>query len=599
MLLILIITIHVFTYFHFLKDIKNKNIILNKNNTGIVLLDHNNNPFFSFDGGVHKKNIRINEISIHMQKAVIASEDKDFFHHSGYSVKSIIRAAFTNITRHNIESGASTITQQLVKNTILNSDRDISRKLKEIILSQEIEKKYAKNDILEMYLNSVYFGEGVYGIENASNYYFSQKAKNLSLNQAAFLAAILPSPSSFSPFREDINKITLKKNRVLQKMHEQNYISKEQLHHALNTDLIFHRQNLGLNQNAPHFALMVRDELIKKYGEEYIYRSGLRVKTTINLDWQKKAEQFLASQLKKIEINKASNGSVVIIDSGTGEIKALIGSANWDNPRNGKVNLATTPRSIGSSFKPIIYATALEEGLITPFTNLQDIPTTFNGTYRPQNYDRKFRGSVTIRRALANSLNIPAVQVMQKLGIKKAIESTKKFGITSLKDPSNYGLSLVLGSGEITLLEITGAYAILANEGIRQQPINILEIHNKHGEKIFIHKPTPQKVISPETAQTITSILSDNKARAEVFGDLLSLSKIAALKTGTSENWRDSLTIGYTPDLAIGVWIGNNDNTSMDAVAGSIGAAPVWISLINELPQKYYNTTIVNLPPTP
>jgi 1A family penicillin-binding protein len=597
-ILSLIVIIPVFTYIYYAKDLKSKITILNKNDTGIILLDHKNQPFFTFFQAKYKKQIPLSEIPVIMQKAVIASEDKDYYKHTGFSFKSIMRALHMNATSKKLYGG-STITQQLVKNVLLNPERSITRKIQEIILAQELERKYSKDEILEMYLNSIYFGEGVFGVENASKFYFAKSAKNLTLNESAFLTAILPSPSALSPFTGNKKELQTRKNMVLRKMHSQDYITESQLQKALASDLIFKRQNLGLNQKATHFALMVRDELIEKYGEEFIYRSGFRVKTTINLMWQKTAEEALAKQVNNLKFNNATNGSVVIIDPATGQLKVMVGSVSWDDPENGKINLATTPRSVGSSFKPIIYAAALEEGLITSFSTLHDTPTTFLGGYRPLNYDRSFRGPVTVRRALANSLNVPAVEVMQKLGVKKAIEMSNKFGINSLKNPDNYGLSLVLGSGEINLVEITGAYAVFANNGIRNEPVSILEITNKQGEKIFAHQPAPQKVINPDTAQTITSILSDNKARTEAFGDLLNLPKIAALKTGTSENWRDSLTIGYTPDLAIGVWIGNNDNTPMDGIAGSLGAAPVWISLINQLPQKYYNTTIVNLPPTP
>lgn len=580
------IFIPIFTYIYFAKDLKDKNSIMNKNDTGVILLDRQNRPFFTFYQAKYKKFIPLSQIPKTMQLAVIASEDKDFYNHSGFSLRAIIRAMTMNLTTKDQLYGGSTITQQLVKNALLNPNKNITRKLQEVVLAQEIERKYAKFEILEMYLNSVYFGEGTFGVENAAKYYFNKNTTALNLNEEAFLAAILPSPSSLSPFRGNVEHVKNLKNIVLKKMNEQKYITDDQMGKAINKPLIFHQGHKDINVIAPHFALMVRDELVKKYGEEFISRSGFRVKTTLNLTWQETAEKAVADQIINLHGNNVSNGAAVVIDPRTGEIEALVGSVNWYDDKFGKMNLATAPRSMGSSFKPIVYSSAFEQGLITPETILHDEPTTFEGGYKPNNYDRKFRGNVTVRRALANSLNVPSVEVMQIVGLHNALGMAKRLGITSLKNPSNYGLSLVLGAGEVGLLEMTGAYAVLANQGVKHAPTTILEIYNKQEKKIYTYVPIPKKILTPEVASIITSILSDNKARAEVFRDLLTTSQSAAVKTGTAEDWRDSITIGYTPNLAIGVWIGNNDNTPMDGIAGSLGAAPIWKTLIQSLPSS-------------
>lgn len=588
LILLLIITISIFlsTYFYFAKDLKDKNTIINNNDTGVVLLDRNDRPFFTFYQTKFKKFIPLSRIPKTLQQAIISSEDKNFYHHSGFSAIAIIRAIFLNLTSRNQLFGGSTITQQLVKNSLLTSKKELIRKIQEVILAQEIERKYNKNEILEMYINSVYFGEGAFGIENAARYYFAKKPEDLNLNEVAFLAASLPSPSLFSPKNGDIKQINSRKNIVLKKMYGQGYISTIQLKQFTNMPLEFHAPVPDINIIAPHFSLMIRDELVAKYGEEFISRSGLRVKTTLNLDWQKKAEKAVADQVKNLSGDNVSNGAAVILDPQNGEILAMVGSANWYDNKFGKMNLAVAPRSMGSSFKPIIYSAALEKHLITPLTILHDVPTTFDGGYSPLDYDRKFRGNVTVRRALANSLNIPAVEVMQKVGLPEALEISRRLGISSLTDPSNYGLSLVLGAGEVSLLEMTGVYSVFASQGIFNKPAGILEIYDKQGKQIYSLSLKPKRVLAPTVTSEITSILSDNKARAEEFGNLLTTSVPAAVKTGTAEDWRDSLTFGYTPEITIGVWIGNNDNSPMDGVAGSLGAAPIWKNLITQFSAK-------------
>lgn len=581
----ILVFIPIFTYLYFVSDLSSKDAIMNRNSTGVILEDRTGKPFFTFYSAHPKDFVPLSDIAENAQHAIIASEDKDFYHHPGFSIRGILRSMYLDILNRDTAFGGSTITQQLVKNALLSPEKSFLRKYQELFLSQEIERRYSKNEILEMYLNSVYFGEGAFGIEDAAMTYFGKHASQLTLAESSMLAGILPSPSALSPISGDKNAAKQHQEIVLQKMVEQGYISNEQKQQAENTELSFTNAKQDINSEAPHFALMVRDELIKEYGEQRISRSGFKVRTTLDLSDQDAAENAVSNQVARLAGDNATNGAAVVIDPKNGEILALVGSKDWFNEGFGKVNMAITPRSPGSSFKPIIYSAAFEKMLISPATILKDEPTTFAGGYKPLDYDRKFRGDVTVRRALANSLNIPAVEVMDMVGIPDGLDMAKRLGITTLKSPSDYGLSLVLGTGEVKLTELTNVYATFANEGTQYPITTILEIDDKNGQKIYNYTPTPQQVISPEVSFLITSILSDNVARAEEFGSALTISRPAAVKTGTAEDYRDALTLGYTPSLAVGVWVGNNDNTPMDQIAGSLGAAPIWRSLMETILQ--------------
>lgn len=600
--------ITIFTYIHFASDLAPRENLINHNDTRLKLFDSKNRLFFTFYDAKLKKEVSLSDIPKITQLAIIATEDKDFYSHPGFSPLAIARALFNDLQGKSLSYGASTITQQLVKNSLLNPRKEILRKYQEIILSNELERRYSKNQILEMYLNSVYFGEGSFGIEEAANTYFDKQAKNLSLAQSAALAAILPAPSRLSLLDGDLSEIKSRQKIVLEKMVGQKFITAQQKDEALKEDLEIKLHQSDLNSTALHFAFMVRDELIRQFGEEAVARSGFKVKTTVDLDWQKYAENSVAKHVETLRKNHATNGSAIVLDPKTSEIKAMIGSKNWNNDIFGKVNIALSSRPPGSAFKPIVYIKAFEDNLITPATILRDEPTTFanfdedkffatfptrtaalaalgkdpNAFYKPVDFDRRYRGPVTVRRALANSLNIPSVAILKKVGIEKALDSAKNLGITTLKDPSDYGLSLVLGAGEVKLLELTNAYAVFASGGYKNNPTSILEITNKRGESIYRYTPDPQQVVDEKYAFLISSILSDNKTRAEIFGNSLNISRPAAVKTGTTEDFKDAWTIGYTPSLVVGVWVGNNYNEPMDGIAGSLGAAPIWKDLIEE-----------------
>ncbi len=575
-------TIPVVTYLYFSNDLHSKESIMNRNDTGIILLDKNNQPFYAFYQAKTKTFVSLSDIPIHTQRAIIAAEDKHFYSHVGFSIQAIIAALIADIKKGSISYGGSTITQQLVKNSLLSPQRNFFRKTQEIILAQEIERRFSKKEILEMYLNSVYFGEGAFGIEEAAKTFFGKHVKDITLAESALLVGLLPSPSNLSPHIGNAQAAKARQRYVLTNMLEERYITQEEKNKAEKTELVFNRNGREVNSTAVHFALYVKDLLVKKYGEERISRSGFKVYTTIDIAWQKYTESVVSQNVEKLKVNNATNGSAVVIDVPSAEVRAWVGSRDWYDETNGKVNMVTAPRSPGSSFKPIIYAAALEKKIITPATILRDQPTTFTGNYKPLNYDRKFRGPVTVRRALANSLNVPSVEVISRLGVSEAIDKAKDFGITTIKDPSNYGLSLVLGAGEVNLLEMTNVYATFAREGKWQEAVAIRSIQDKLNHKIYQNNPSSRQAVSKGEAFLISSILSDNRARTEVFGNLLTISRPAAVKTGTSEGYRDALTLGYTPSLAIGVWVGDNDYKPMDNIAGSLGAAPIWKSLMEK-----------------
>ncbi len=591
--LIILLLIPPLTYLYFAKDLKDKETIINRGKTGLTLLDRDGQQFFTFFQPKEIRYIRLDQIPEHTKQAVIAAEDKNFYTNPGFSIRGIARAFVTNLFAGRIVEGGSTITQELAKNVFLNSGRNYLRKYQELVLAAELNRRFSKEDILEMYLNSVYFGEGAFGIENAALSYFGKTASDLTLEESALLVAILPAPSAFSPLSNDDTEALRRQKIVLDEMVEDGYISQTEANQTAGNELSYNPQDITKNNNlAPHFAVYIKNVLIEKYGEERIIREGFKVTTTLDSAKQEFAETTVKNRVLALRSSNASNSAAIAINPQNGEILVMVGSYDWFDEEYGKTNMALIPRQPGSSFKPIIYADAIERRLITASSILEDEEKTFPGNYEPKNYDERFRGSVTVRRALANSLNIPAVEVMEKVGVKNGLNRAEDFGITTLKNESDYGLSLVLGTGEVPLLEMTAGYAALANSGIYHKPKAIIEIENKYGEVIdqrkwyeklfsFFRDSESKKSISEETAFIISHILSDNNARAETFGGSLTVNRTAAVKTGTTEDYRDALTIGYTPNLAIGVWVGNNDNSPMNNVAGSLGAAPVWRNLMN------------------
>jgi 1A family penicillin-binding protein len=523
------------------------------------------------------------QISPHLINATVATEDARFWHHPGVDPIGIVRAIFQNVKGGGIVSGASTIPQILVRNVLLSpeerTEQTLLRKVREAVLASEVSRRYSKREILEIYLNEVNFGNLAYGVEAAAETYFGKKAGDLTLAEAALLAGLPQAPAYWDPYA---NWEGAKRRQavVLDLMVEASYISQAEADAAKAEPL--NLQPRQLDVKAPHFVTWVQQLLEQKYGADVLYRSGLRVTTTLDSRLQAIAQEEAQAQVAKLQDRHVTNAALVALKPDTGEVLAMLGSADFNNEEiDGQVNVALRPRQPGSSIKPINYVTAFEKGW-TPATLIWDVTTQWVGAggepYIPKNYDGKEHGPVLVRQALAQSLNIPAVKTLEFVGLPAMLDTARRMGITSL-NRTDYGLSLTLGGGEVTLLELTGAYGVFANGGKRVPPVAILKIEDAAGRVIEEYQPpAAEQVISPQHAYLITDILADNQARAPIFGanSPLKLSRPAAGKTGTTDDYRDGWTVGYTPDLVAGVWVGNADNTAMKGVAGAGGAAPIW-----------------------
>ncbi|HJP80884.1 MAG TPA: PBP1A family penicillin-binding protein [Candidatus Saccharimonadales bacterium] len=569
------------TYIYYYNDIADQERLMNRNNTGVVLKDRNGETFYSVGRAEHHDMTQLADISDNVKHALIASEDKDFYNHNGFSIYGIGRGIYGTITNQPQYGGGSTITQQLAKNTLLSSDQTFLRKYQELAISVAIEQRYSKDQILQMYLNSAFFGGTTFGIDEAAKFYFNKSAKDLDVAESAMLIGILPAPNAYSPTLGNLEYAKERQNTVLTRMVTNGYISEEQKAAALSEQLAYAPVSDKNDSEAPHFAEMVLEELYKKYGEEKVIRSGYQVTTTLDLGLQRKLQANISSHMAYIQANGGSNAAGVAIDPTSGEIRAAVGSADWNNTDWGKVNIVTTARQPGSSFKPIYYSAALANGVITPASIFDDAPIDING-YSPKNASKTYSGNISVRNALDRSLNIPSVLIMQKFGISNSVQAAKNLGIDTLKDPSQYGLSLALGSAEVPLLEMTNAYAAFANQGQQYTATSVHQINDKFDNTIYTHNDKSKEAISPGGAYLISSILSDNKARSVIFGSSLNVpGHTAAVKTGTTDDSRDAWTIGYTPSLAVGVWVGNNNNDVM-LNGGSTMAGPIWVKTMSQ-----------------
>lgn len=583
-IVIFLIATPLVTYLMLVNDIRDPERLMNRNNTGIVLEDASGAPFFTVGRAEHRNQVPLDQISDPMKKALIASEDKDFYKHGGFSAFSIARALVTRT------GGGSTLTQQLVKNTLLTDEHSFLRKYQELFMAVAVEQNYTKDEILDMYLNSVYFGENAFGIDDAARVYFNKSPNDLTVAESAMLVGLLPAPSAYSPISGTMEYAKSRQNRVLSRMVTEGYITEAEKTAAYNQELAYGKGASTDNSTAPHFVEMVINQLSQKYGYETVMRSGYQVKTTLDLDAQKKLEESVAAGMPHINAMGGSNASGIVIEPKSGAIRALVGSADYNNDKWGKVNMVTTARQPGSSFKPIYYAAALADGVITPATILHDVRTDFGGGYIPLDADKKFRGDISVRRAISQSLNIPSVEVMQKYTIDKSVVAANNLGISTVKKDGNYGLALALGAAEVPLEQMTNAYAAFANQGVQHTPILVTGINNKFGKSIFTAPTTSKQAINKDGAFLISSILSDNAARAPIFGGSLTVSgHTVAVKTGTTNDSRDAWTIGYNPDYAVGVWVGNNDNTAM-ASGGSDMAGPIWRNTMTKLLADKPNT---------
>lgn len=541
-------------------------------------------------------------ISRHIKNATVAIEDSSFYQHKGVDFGGIARAFLVNLFSGNIKQGGSTISQQLVKNIVLTTEKTFTRKIKEIILTLELEKTLPKGVILELYLNETPYGGSNYGVESASRNFFGKSASDINLAEAAYLASLPKAPTYYSPYGNNKDQLEQRKNLVLGRMTELGFITKEEGEWAKKEEVKF----INKDQNslkAPHFSIFIRSYLEKKYGKDTVEQGGLRVVTTLDYGLQQKAEEISKKYSKenKERFNAGNNG-VVAIDPKTGQILAMVGSKGYfDTKEGGNFNVTLAHRQPGSSIKPFIYATAFKKGY-TPKTIVFDLPTEFNplcnadgtpkpGTdpekcYMPKNYDDKFRGPVTLKEALAQSLNIPSVKTLYLTGIKESLNTIKDMGITSLNEPDRYGLTLVLGGGEVSLLELTGAYSVFANNGVKNPITGILRIEDKNGNVLEGFHPQPRQALEKNIALTITDILADNDARAPAFSQRSPLhfpDRQVAAKTGTSNDSRDAWIIGYTPGVAMGAWFGNNDNSPMEKKVAGFIVAPMWHDFMLEI----------------
>ncbi len=443
-----------------------------------------------------------------------------------------------------------------------------------------VDQKYSKQEILEMYLNSVYFGDGAFGVSDAAKTYFNKAPADLTLAESSMLIGILPAPSAYSPVSGDKTKAKAAQKNVLRKMVDTKAITGQERDEALKVELAYTSAATKAGaEHAQHFADMVVDELEEKYGEERVKRSGFEVTTTLDLTKQSAAEKIVSEQVAKTASRGGRNAGLVAMNPKTGQVEALVGSVDYFDSGFGQVNMAMALRQPGSSFKPIYYTEAIDKGLVTAATIMNDKQTTYGGTYKPNNYDNRFKGEMSVRSALAESRNIPAVDIMQKVGVSNAANVAKRMGITSVTEPDKYGLTLALGTAEVRLFQMTNAYAAFANGGKQFKPILYTKIVDKYGEDTTdLDKNEPRQVVSESAAYITSSILSDTAARAPTYGSSLNLSgRTAALKTGTTNDSRDAWTIGYTPSIVVGVWLGNNENQPMTGgIAGGSGAGTIW-----------------------
>ena len=552
------------------------------------------------------------KIPDNIKGATLAAEDSDFYKHKGVNFQGILRAIYKDIKNFNLSQGGSTITQQLIKKALLGDQKTITRKIKEWILAIEVERRFTKDEILWMYLNQIPYGSNAYGVEAASKTFYNKSTSGLTLAEAAALAAVANAPTYYSPYGSHVDRLLARKDFVLNRMLELGFISEEEHKTAINEKIAFSSSKESLN--APHFVIMVKEYITEKYGEDIVENGGLRITTTLDAELQDVAEKTVS---KYAEINKkykAKNAAMVALDPKTGDLLSLVGSVDYfDIENEGNFNVAIAKRQPGSSFKPFAYAAAFDKGF-PDGTILFDVKTEFNPNcnpngndkkdqygldcYNPQNYDLRFRGPVNLRHALSQSLNIPSVKILHLAGIPNTIDLATKMGITTLNEPNRYGLSLVLGGAEVRLADMVSAYGVFANDGVRNNWSFVLKVETSDGTILEEKETDPERVLDSRVARLINNVLSDNSARSPVFGYSSSLyvpGRSVAAKTGTTQENRDAWVVGYSPALAVGVWVGNNKNESMTAAGAGISAAgPMWREFIGEALKKFPNEQFIS-----
>jgi len=568
------------------------------------IYDRNGILLYDVYGDKNRTWIPLSDVPKNLINATIAVEDKEFYKHKGFDPKGILRSFGSIIIYHNLQGG-STLTQQLIKNTLLSSERTLPRKIKEFILAVQVERKYSKDQIIELYLNESPYGGTSWGVEAASETYFGKKAKELSLVESAIIAGLPQLPSVYSPlFGTDPKAYIERTKHVLSRMRTDSYITKSQEEEALNQlkNIKFSPEGKGIK--APHFVMYIKQKLVEQYGEKTVEQGGLQVTTTLDYKLQEKAEAIMKDEVEKMKNYKVGNGAALVIDPRNGEILAMVGSKDYfAKDYDGNVNVVTSLRQPGSAIKPITYAAGFMKGY-TPSSVLLDVETRFAGAdnlkdYIPQNYDGKFRGPVQIRYALANSMNLPAVKMLALVSVKDMLSIAYDMGLSTLEPTSDnlkrFGLAITLGGGEVRLIDLTSAFGVFANSGIKYEPVGVLKVTDSKGKVLFEYKKgSGKKVLTPEVSYLISSILSDDEARSLVFGrgSYLNIpSKKVAVKTGTTDDKRDNWTVGFSPSRVVGVWVGNNDNSKMSSYveSGSTGATPIWNKIMKEVLAKLPN----------
>lgn len=582
------------------KDLPRPDKVKRSEGLTTVILDRNGQNLYDIFQEQNRIYVKWEDIPQYLKDATVAIEDKNFYKHQGLSTSGIIRAMVSTVLFRGMQGG-STLTQQLVKNVLLTSERTLPRKMKEAILAIQIERKYTKDEILQMYLNEAPYGGTAVGVEAAAEYYFGKPAKNLDLVESVILAGLPQAPSRYSPFLGEQKAYAGRAIQVLRRMREDGYISTEQETEA-RKDL----ESVGLaaaneGLRAPHFVAYVKELLEKKFGVKTVESGGLRVTTTLDWALQEKAQTIVKEEVEKAKRLQVGNGAAVVLDPKTGEILAMVGSKDYAASESGgfKYNVVTQGlRQPGSAIKPITYAAAFKKGY-TAATMLMDLDTKYPSgdpakpEYNPKNYDNKFRGPVQLRFALANSINTIAVKVSALVGVRDILQVASDMGISTLEPTSDnvkrLGLSLTLGGGEVTLLDLTSAFGVFATGGLRQDLMAILKVEDKNGKILFEHKSSSaSRVLPADVAYLVSNILSDNDARKEVFGlnSYLNIAgKTVAAKTGTTDDKHDNWTVGYTPYAVVGTWVGNNDNSPMhpSLASGATGAAPIWNRIMREI----------------
>ncbi len=630
--LIVIASIYIISVFYFsiLEDMPDSNKILEYDPRQTTkIYDRKGNLLYKVYQDEDRRYVKLDKIPKDLINATIAIEDKDFYKHKGLSTTGIIRAAKKTFLEEDLQGG-STITQQLVKNVLLTPDRTMERKIKEAILSVEVERKLSKDEILEMYLNTISYGGTAYGVEAAAKKYFGKELDELDLAESAYLAGLPAAPSVYSPFSGDFELGKKRQREVLQRMVEDGYITQEEADKAYQEGFIFAFQNQPMK--SPHFVNYVLAKLEEKYGQQLVMQGGLDVYTSLDPELQGMLEETVKKGVNSLSKYNVHNGAAIITNPQTGEILAMVGSVNfWDTKNDGNVNVTISPRQPGSSIKPLLYSLAIESGKFSPYTKIQDSPVTYaiagSKPYKPVNYDGRYHGTVALKTALANSYNIPAVKTLNVLGVDNFIEHAKKMGITTWNDRNRYGLSLALGAGEVKMVDMATAYGVFANGGYKKELDPILKIYDSFGFLLYengcvdLLKENPsiltkralievsaeakddsevyasddsygiscqkEKVLSEKTAYYMVNMLSDNRARLPAFGSRNNLgipNKKIAVKTGTTNNEKDNWAIGFAKNYLVATWIGNNDGERMHGVvSGYHGASNIWRDVFDYL----------------